>query len=858
MKNLKRTLALVVVFAMMLSTVAFAAVPADVQGTEYEGDAALLGTLNIMTGDAGGFRPNDTITRAEFAAIVSRVLGLENAAKASGGATNYNDVPATHWAAGYINLASSLQIINGYGDGNFGAEDPVTFEQALKMLVVALGYKDDADAKGGYPVGYMIVAAEKGLTDDVEGVAGTPALRGVVAQLTANSLTVETQLKLTAGDDVEYKEDGTLLEKLDITKSEGVITNADVDDEKVTINDGTDSDTYEVGITDALDLLGYNVEFYYDDDETLIMVVKKDNTELVVPSEDIDEVVSSSDVLTVNYEDKENDEAESVTADATKLYYNTDKVKDGSDAGSDVDDEVAALSLTGVGQWVFVDNDNDDEYDFVFATEYTTYVVDEVNEDDEAVYYKDGGSLDLSDDDVIVDIKKDGSKVDYTELEEWDVLEVAENSAGDYIKVLVLNDTVEGKISAFAGGSEYLIGYANYSVLSNAVDEDGDTYGVEVGDEGIFYLDFNGAIVAANLDAEGTDQYAYGYVITAYDASEYGVENYKVRMLNAAGDEVILDLASTVKVDGTSRDEEDLSVNGSDELVAGTTNIGAELVKYDMNANGEVNKILTADATDDFVESGDNVAAAYNEDTEKLGSFKITEDTIIFLVDGTDFEVYDIASLEDNTSYDVTYYDAGSTKKPKAVLATDGSFSGSADAIIAVMVNNQKILNEDGDQVANLVTYVEEAYESFAEEDSDSAAITVSYTNPLLDGKGKTGPMNLEMVSIPGTIVKVTLDSNGYLKTAGNADVVFATVYDKDSDTIIVWDSAAGTTATDSYTLADTVYVYEHDVEDSRVKVSSLSKIKCKEDTVNASVVALNIDDETGLVDLIVIKTDIR
>ncbi len=834
MKNLKKTLALVVVFAMMLSTVAFAAVPADVQGTEYEGDAALLGTLNIMTGDAGGFRPNDTITRAEFAAIVSRILGLENAAKASGGTTNYDDVSATHWAAGYINLASGLEIINGYGDGNFGPEDPVTFEQALKMLVVALGYKDDADAKGGYPVGYMIVAAEKGLTDDVDGIAGTPALRGVVAKLTANSLTVETQLKLVAGDNVTYKADGTLLEKLDVTKSEGVITATDVDDEEVTIN-GDDAGKYEVGITNAIDLLGYNVEYYFDDDETLVMVTKKDNTEVVVPSKDITSVDSTSDVLTVNYEDEENDEAESITADATKLYFNTDKVKDGADSGSDVDDEVDALDLTGVGQWVFVDNDNDDEYDYVFATEYTTYVVDEVNEEDEAISNKLGEEIDLSDEDVTTVITKDGSIIDFTDLQEWDVLEVLENEDGDYRKIMVVNDTVEGSVNANAGGNTWIIGFRDYKVLASAVDEDGDTYNTQLGDEGIFYLDMNGDVIAANLDEEGTDQYAYAYVIKGFVDSSYGVADVRLTVLNAAGDEVVFEVADKLEVNGTSVEEEDItgSADASTDVVANSVTLNGELVKYEMNSDGEVKAILTS-ADADLTEESASADRDFDEDTRILGNYKITEDTLIFSV--ADSEVYDVTNLEDNGTYTSAIYDATGSK-PKAILVTAGTFNGSADTVTAVVVSLLSVLDEDDNTISKLVAYVEGERVSYAEADD--------YSNTF------TGYLGM-----PGGIVEVGVNVDDEMKLTTNpaTAVVTGTVYDKDSDTIVVWTNGAEV----PFTLADIVYVYENDTEDNKVYVASMSDVKTKENTTkNASVIKLHQNDD-GLVDVIVIKTDIR
>ena len=129
MRNLKKVIALVAVFAMLVSTVAFADTFSDVAASDNYAEAIeTLSDLGIITGDdqdgdgTMDFRPADTITRAEVAAIISRIQGMNSVAQA---ATNFADVPSTHWASGYVNNAEGRGIINGYGDGNFGPEDNV-------------------------------------------------------------------------------------------------------------------------------------------------------------------------------------------------------------------------------------------------------------------------------------------------------------------------------------------------------------------------------------------------------------------------------------------------------------------------------------------------------------------------------------------------------------------------------------------------------------------------------------------------------------------------------------------------------------------------------------------------------------
>ena len=190
MKNLKKAFAVVVALAMVMSTVAFAAVFSDVDDSAAYAEAIEAGVaLKMFTGyEDGTFKPEGDITRAEFAAIVVRMLGQEAQADGAKGVTLFDDVPSTHWAAGYINIVSNLGIVNGYGDGNFGPEDNVTYEQAVKMCVVALGYEPAAG--GNYPVGYLTIAQQRGITTGVRGTSGAPINRGQVAQMAFNALDV--------------------------------------------------------------------------------------------------------------------------------------------------------------------------------------------------------------------------------------------------------------------------------------------------------------------------------------------------------------------------------------------------------------------------------------------------------------------------------------------------------------------------------------------------------------------------------------------------------------------------------------------------------------------------------------------
>lgn len=133
-----------------------------------------MGVLNengIIVGDPDGdMREGDEITRAEFAAVLCRAMGCENETENDDlKQKNYfPDVPAEHWAAGYVNFAYENGAISGFPDGNFYPEEKVTNEQVIKMLIGAWGYGDEAEKNGGYPNGYVKVAKEHGVLDTIE------------------------------------------------------------------------------------------------------------------------------------------------------------------------------------------------------------------------------------------------------------------------------------------------------------------------------------------------------------------------------------------------------------------------------------------------------------------------------------------------------------------------------------------------------------------------------------------------------------------------------------------------------------------------------------------------------------------
>ena len=112
----------------------FIDVPADYWAHDYiEG----LAQSNIISGFPDGtFKPNDPVTRAQFAAILRQAFLQSQPATAQ----TFKDVPANYWATGAIASARSAGFLSGYPDNTFKPNDRILRVQALVSLANGLKY----------------------------------------------------------------------------------------------------------------------------------------------------------------------------------------------------------------------------------------------------------------------------------------------------------------------------------------------------------------------------------------------------------------------------------------------------------------------------------------------------------------------------------------------------------------------------------------------------------------------------------------------------------------------------------------------------------------------------------------------
>jgi basic membrane protein A len=138
---MKKFLIAVLTFALLLPPAILPLTAAtslsDISGHWAEQTILKLVEKNYISGYPDGtFKPNNTITRAEFVKILTSVMGI---APATGGESTFLDVSTSDWFFGYVAAAVEKGIIGGYPDGTFKPNDPITREQAAKIVVKAKG-----------------------------------------------------------------------------------------------------------------------------------------------------------------------------------------------------------------------------------------------------------------------------------------------------------------------------------------------------------------------------------------------------------------------------------------------------------------------------------------------------------------------------------------------------------------------------------------------------------------------------------------------------------------------------------------------------------------------------------------------
>ena len=238
MNKAKRIVSLLLLISILLGT--FSSVfAADIYGQSEQISNSEKVKRLVERGYVVGYSDSSlgldrNITRAEFTAIITRALGLEDVALASGNIpTGYTDVNVSAWYNPYVAVASSKGIIKGYPDGTFKPEIGVKYQEAITMLVRMVSSPQEIaiiEATGTYPMNYYTKASQLGLLEGLYlGDINIPAERGNVFVILYNAIRL-----LEEENSVETEI--LVLEKNNNTIKAAILRNSDSFKEKDIVN----------------------------------------------------------------------------------------------------------------------------------------------------------------------------------------------------------------------------------------------------------------------------------------------------------------------------------------------------------------------------------------------------------------------------------------------------------------------------------------------------------------------------------------------------------------------------------------------------------------------------------------------
>ena len=104
----------------------------------------------------------------------------------------FSDVTPSTWCYKYVAELSDAKIISGYTDGSFKPNNTITYGAALKLIMLAAGYDEQAPTvKGSTFSGYLAKAQAEGIITRTNVNLAGPITRLQVAQLAAGALDLD-------------------------------------------------------------------------------------------------------------------------------------------------------------------------------------------------------------------------------------------------------------------------------------------------------------------------------------------------------------------------------------------------------------------------------------------------------------------------------------------------------------------------------------------------------------------------------------------------------------------------------------------------------------------------------------------
>ena len=862
---MKKVLSIVLSIAMVVClapTMAFAATTSaqadaaysDTKGTACEGAVNVLSALKVVDGFTDGtYKPEQVVTRAQMAKLIVTALGVADYASAK--TSKFTDMGAASWAIPYVEYASNLNIVNGVGNGKFNPNGNVTYEQAATMIVRALGYTDKCnEMNGSWPAIYIQKATALGLFNDMTNKGATGATRGDIAIMLYNALNVpevyadnEGATKNKNGSNGSYV---TMMDTLNVNgRSEyKIVTNTDADN----------------AVNSIAGYVGAAAEVIYDK-----------NDDVIALSDIKTEFLSGTFKSSGKFE-ADNGTTYTIASDAYKVFKDTDKGTVQTAAAYTEGNATTAASggvpgllnnITGANR-AFLNKDSraDVDKDFTLAATVSGKTITGIYSIASWAVDK-ADKVDSSDLNQITNNKKllgkefhlnNDREIDTTSFILNGVTSLSDIKTDNVVYVYVGDNeitrvdvgtkTVKGTITK-ATSTKITIDGTAYETADKAVVA-ANTGDLKAGNEVTLYLDYSGDIYDADLVDGTSGNFAVVVATSTNTPSTKSVSGTaKIELLTTDGDKIF-------EVNGKKYvDNDSLAVKSDDTVDSNEwTALKGKIVKYSVNDNGQITKLVKAD-TNDYSESNLITTPAKISKAGVYDKHSIADSALIFAVpakvsgdtktgfnwdaDTDYFSVVKKASVLDSTVDVAQYVVDKDTNKIVCMIIDDGTTSDDQYGIVT------STYDIDGGKGVDF--YI--GSEKTTDKEISGAEPTQKKENVALYKITKTTSGDYKFATVETTPAGYTFEKTSTNKVNvknGYVDFVNVTTSSDGKDT--------ETSIKDKYNLDSNAIVYVYNITDDKYSIGSTSDLT-DDDLVTAKLYSTgdSNDDNYGLINYIVI-----
>ncbi len=593
---------------------------------------------------------SNPITRGEMIPILLKYLRFD-VVSAESATTPFLDISAFDPMIGGYSALYKAGYISGDDNKMYHPNDYLTYNEAVTMVINAMGYNMFAVRNGGYPAGYLYTANKYGMLEDLKGQGQMPIpycdlFRIIDSSLEADAV-VQRTFDANGNGTLELQKDVSVMEELHgIRFLEGIVTGNEntrlfaSGSERISrYQIEIDGVVYDTPEQEYANFLGMAVNAYAEkaEDEYRIIYLEKDDINNVFTLQAEDLLPEKTTSSAIYYED-ENDKEKHLnidSADYTVIYNG----KSYNAFGSLRD------ILPENGFIEGIDNTGDEIVDVLMVYELTNMVIGAVDRKNYKIYDKYTNEV-LEADSVEDDVRiydSEGNQINLNTLSEDDVISYTLTTGNTDYKLLIIyvcDKKVDGLITEITADDKILIDDTYYEMADNLIHyiEAGKLGALKAGVNGLFYLDRSGRI--ANYIRGESLGMTYA-VVAGVDADDTLSGGLFLKLFTQDSEWRTLKAVSNVNIDG--------------ERINTTTDVGkreaanliplGEVIRFTEH-NEEINYIDTAAMNKGiYSKAGDagnlNLAASGSGFTTRYGmcteygdlsqnKFMINSETIIF------------------------------------------------------------------------------------------------------------------------------------------------------------------------------------------------------------------------------------